>query len=42
VYRDGGAIKAVLTLNRDKLSLECDVAFEKGDQAALEKLTRSA
>jgi NADPH-dependent 2,4-dienoyl-CoA reductase/sulfur reductase-like enzyme/nitrite reductase/ring-hydroxylating ferredoxin subunit len=42
VYREGGAIKAVLTLNRDKLSLECDVAFEKGDQAALERITRSA
>jgi NADPH-dependent 2,4-dienoyl-CoA reductase/sulfur reductase-like enzyme len=42
VYREGTAIKAVLTLGRDKLSLECDAAFERGDQAALEKLTRSA
>jgi NADPH-dependent 2,4-dienoyl-CoA reductase/sulfur reductase-like enzyme/nitrite reductase/ring-hydroxylating ferredoxin subunit len=42
VYREGTAIKAVLTLGRDKLSLECDAAFERDDQAALEKLTRSA
>ena len=42
VYRDGGAIKAVLTLGRDKLSLEVEAAMEKADQAALDRLTRSA
>ena len=40
VYRDGGAIKAVLTLGRDKLSLEVEAAMEKADQAALAKLTK--
>ena len=40
VYRDGGVIKAVLTLGRDTLSLQVEAALEKGDQAALEQLTR--
>ena len=36
VYRDGGKIRAVATLNRDRVSLLADVAFERDDQAALE------
>jgi len=39
VYRDGGAIKAVVTLGRDKLGLEVEAAMERGDAAALERLT---
>ncbi|HSN25246.1 MAG TPA: FAD-dependent oxidoreductase [Kofleriaceae bacterium] len=40
VYRDGGRIKAVLTLGRDTLSLQVEAALEKGDHAALEQLTK--
>ncbi|MBV8761700.1 MAG: FAD-dependent oxidoreductase [Deltaproteobacteria bacterium] len=40
VYRDGGQIKAVLTLGRDTLSLQVESAMERGDQAELERLTR--
>ena len=35
VYRDGGAIRAVVTLGRDKLALEAELAMEHGDQRAL-------
>ena len=35
VYREGSAIKAVLTIGRDKLALEVDAAMEAGDQARL-------
>ena len=42
VYKDGGTIRAVVTLGRDKLGLEVEAAMERGDAAALAKLTQSA
>jgi NADPH-dependent 2,4-dienoyl-CoA reductase/sulfur reductase-like enzyme len=42
VYREGGAIKAVVTLGRDKLGLEVEAAMERGDTAALERITAGA
>ncbi len=39
-YREGGKVRAVLTIGRDEASLRAEVAFEKGDQAALEALLR--
>ena len=39
VYRDGGAIRAVVTLGRDKIGLEVEAAMERGDAAALERIT---
>jgi NADPH-dependent 2,4-dienoyl-CoA reductase/sulfur reductase-like enzyme/nitrite reductase/ring-hydroxylating ferredoxin subunit len=36
VYRDGGAIRAVVTVGRDRVSLEVEAAMAKGDPAALE------
>ena len=38
VYRERTAIKAVVTLGRDKLALEVERAMERDDQAALAKL----
>jgi 3-phenylpropionate/trans-cinnamate dioxygenase ferredoxin reductase subunit len=38
VYREGSAIKAVVTLGRDKLALDVEAAMERDDQAALAKL----
>ena len=38
VYRRGGNIRAVATVNRDLLSLQVEVALERYDTAALEKL----
>jgi 3-phenylpropionate/trans-cinnamate dioxygenase ferredoxin reductase subunit len=35
VYRDGGAIRAVVTIGRDKLALDCELALERDDAAAL-------
>jgi len=40
VYRDGGRIRAVVTLNRDRLGLEVEAAIERRDDAALEALVR--
>ena len=40
VYRDGGAIRAVVTLGRDKLALDVELAFERDDAAALEAAVR--
>ena len=42
VYRDGQTIRAVVTLGRDKLGLEVEAAMERGDVAALAKLTRAS
>ncbi len=40
VYREGSAIKAVLTLGRDKLALEVDAAMEEGDSDRLAQIVR--
>jgi len=40
VYRDGGVIRAVLTLGRDQLALDVEAAMERGDTAALDALVR--
>ena len=40
VYRDGGAIRAVATLGRDRLALEVEHAMERGAHAELEALVR--
>ncbi len=40
VYRDGKAIRAVLTIGRDQLALDVEAAMETGDAAALEALVR--
>jgi NADPH-dependent 2,4-dienoyl-CoA reductase/sulfur reductase-like enzyme len=37
-YRDGGRTRAVLTLNRDDVSLAAEEAFSRGDEAALQAL----
>jgi NADPH-dependent 2,4-dienoyl-CoA reductase/sulfur reductase-like enzyme/nitrite reductase/ring-hydroxylating ferredoxin subunit len=39
VYRQGAAIKAVVTIGRDKLALEVEAAMERGDVAALAGMT---
>ena len=38
VYRSGARIRAVATINRDRLGLEVDAAMARGDDAALAKL----
>jgi NADPH-dependent 2,4-dienoyl-CoA reductase/sulfur reductase-like enzyme/nitrite reductase/ring-hydroxylating ferredoxin subunit len=40
VYRDGGRIRAVATINRDHVSLDAEAAFAAGDAAALEAAVR--
>ncbi len=40
VYRDGGRVRAVVTLGRDRLGLEIEAAMERDDRAALETLVR--
>jgi apoptosis-inducing factor 3 len=42
VYRDGGVVRAVLTLGRDQLALDVEAAMERGDAAALEALVAGA
>jgi NADPH-dependent 2,4-dienoyl-CoA reductase/sulfur reductase-like enzyme/nitrite reductase/ring-hydroxylating ferredoxin subunit len=39
-YREDGKVKAILTIGRDRASLEAELAFESGDQARLEALLR--
>ncbi|HEY2028047.1 MAG TPA: FAD-dependent oxidoreductase [Myxococcales bacterium] len=39
-YREGSAIRAVATVGRDRAALEAELAFEQGDDAALERLLR--
>ena len=38
VYREGGKVRAVVTLGRDKLALEVELAMERGAEAELEAL----
>ena len=40
VYRTAGKVAAVLTVGRDRQSLEVEAALERGDQAAVESLLR--
>jgi NADPH-dependent 2,4-dienoyl-CoA reductase/sulfur reductase-like enzyme/nitrite reductase/ring-hydroxylating ferredoxin subunit len=40
VYRDGGAIRAVMTVGRDLLALEVEHAMERGDTTRLEAIVR--
>jgi NADPH-dependent 2,4-dienoyl-CoA reductase/sulfur reductase-like enzyme len=40
VYREGGRIAAVVTIGRDKLALEVEIAMERDDRQALEKLVK--
>ncbi len=40
VYREGGAVKAVVTIGRDQLALDVEAAMERGDAAALDALVR--
>jgi len=40
VYRDGGTIRAVATIGRDKVSLEVEAAMQHRDAAALEAAVR--
>ncbi|HVR10434.1 MAG TPA: FAD-dependent oxidoreductase [Thermoanaerobaculia bacterium] len=39
VFSAGGQVRAVATVFRDRLSLEAELALERGDQAALQALT---
>ena len=41
VYRDKDQVKAVLTVGRDRLSLELERALEQGDDARLKQLLAS-
>jgi 3-phenylpropionate/trans-cinnamate dioxygenase ferredoxin reductase subunit len=40
VYRLGGKVQAVVTLFRDRVSLEAEAAMERGDQTALDAVLR--
>lgn len=40
VYREGGKIRAVMTVGRDRLALEIEAAMELADDAALERTVR--
>jgi apoptosis-inducing factor 3 len=40
VYRDGGRVKAVVTIGRDPLALDVEAAMERRDTAALDALLR--
>jgi len=40
VYRDGGRVKAVVTIGRDQLALDVESALERRDTAALDALLR--
>jgi apoptosis-inducing factor 3 len=40
VYRDGGRVRAVLTLGRDRIALEVEAAIERRDDAALDAIVR--
>ncbi|MEO8845037.1 MAG: FAD-dependent oxidoreductase [Kofleriaceae bacterium] len=40
VYRDGGVVKAVLTVGRDRLALDVEAALARRDTAALDSLTK--
>jgi apoptosis-inducing factor 3 len=40
VYRDRGAVKAVVTIGRDQLALDVEAALERGDAAGLDALVR--
>jgi len=42
LYRDGGKLAAVLTVGRDKQSLEFEAALEHRDRATLEALLNEA
>lgn len=40
VYRDGGRVRAVMTLGRDRVALDAEAAFERRDDSALDALLR--
>jgi len=40
VYRDGGTVKAVVTIGRDQLALDVEAAMERGDAKQLEAVVR--
>jgi len=40
VYRDGGKVRAVVTIGRDQLALDVEAAMENGDTAALDALLK--
>ncbi|MBA3457839.1 MAG: FAD-dependent oxidoreductase, partial [Deltaproteobacteria bacterium] len=40
VYRDGGVVRAVLTLGRDRLALDVEAAMERDEPAAVDALVR--
>ena len=42
LYHDGGKLAAVLTVGRDKQSLEFEAAFERRDQSAVDALLKKA
>jgi apoptosis-inducing factor 3 len=37
-YREGGRIRALATIGRDRVSLAAEAAMERGDERALEAL----